>query len=115
MAIIELTFRGVEGPITDPQLADKLIARTLDYLSHALSAAMPTLTRKVPYRTGNLQRSLKIAYDRRRGVVRIGFTDAGYYWRFQRGLRRDLSRVFFSTIRANQQDSFNKAIADVIP
>ena len=112
MANIDVTF---EGPITDPALADKLLARTLDYLSHALSASMPTLRGKVPYRTGNLRRSLKIAYDRRRGVVRIGFTDAGFYWRYQRGLARDLTRVFFSVIRSNQQDSFNKAIADVIP
>ena len=112
MPTIDLTF---EGPITDPALADKLVARTLDYLSHALSASMPTLRRKVPYDTGVLRRSLVIAYDRRKGVVRIGFRDAGFYWRYQRGLRRELSRVFFTTIRSNQQDSFNKAIADSIP
>ena len=39
----------------------------------------------------------------------------GYYWKYQRGLARDLNRIFFTTIRSNQQNAFNKASADVLP
>lgn len=112
MASIDVTF---EGPITDPNLADKLVGRAMDYLAQALSRSMPSLRRGVPYRTGNLQRSLKIAYSRRGRIVRIGFTAQGYYWKYQSGLARDLNRIFFTTIRSNQQNAFNKASADVLP
>ena len=112
MASVNVTF---EGPFfDDPDLGGKITRRFMDYMAQALSHSIPRMRRGLPYRTGNLRRSLRIAYDRNKRIVRIGFVPKGYYWRFQPKVRRDMERVFEATIQLNTQSSFNKAIQDVL-
>ena len=105
----------LEGPITDPLLAEKLTARFMFLMANLLETeTIPRMRKGIPIRTGNLRRSLRFTYIPRGLTVSIGFTGAGYYWRFLPKMRRYLETVFFSTLYKNAQPIFNQAVRDVL-
>ena len=105
----------LQGPITDPALSEKLRARFMFLMAALLETeALPRMLQGVPVRTGNLRRSLRFTYISSGLTVHVGFTGAGYYWRYLPKMRRYLETVFFSTVYQNAQPVFNQAVRDVL-
>ena len=105
----------LEGPITDPLLSERLTARFMLLMAALLQAeALPRMLQGVPVRTGNLRRSLRFTYIASGLTIHVGFTGAGFYWRYLPKMRRYLETVFFSTVYKNAQPVFNQAVRDVL-
>ena len=105
----------LEGPITDPALSEKLTARFMFLMANLLEAeAIPRMQAGIPVRTGNLRRALRFTYISSGLTINVGFTGAGYYWRYLPKMRRYLETVFFSTVYKNAQPVFNQAVKDVL-
>ena len=75
---------------------------------------MPRMRNRIPVQTGNLKKSLRIAYSPAEGIITLGFTPRGFYWRFPRGLRDDLHDIAVGVVRANAQTALNLAVSRVL-
>ena len=105
----------LEGPITDPALFEKLTARFMVLMADLLETqALPRMLQGIPVRTGNLRRALRFTYITSGQTISVGFTGAGYYWRYLPKMRAYLETVFFSTVYKNAQPVFNQAVRDVL-
>ena len=103
----------LDGAITDPTLADRFHARFLDNFAEVLErAAIPRMRQRVPVRTGRLKRSIRLSYERNRGVVVIR---SAFYAGYVPRARHELRRVFVDTIRANLQPVLDKTTREVLP
>ena len=106
----------LSGPLFDnPNLGNQIAKEFLSIMHGVLDGtAVPRMRARIPVQTGNLKQSLRIAYSPGEGVVTIGFTPRGFYWRFPRGLRDDLNDIAVEVVRANAQNALNLAVSRVL-
>ena len=106
----------LSGPLFDnPNLGNQIVAEFLSIMHNILDGtAMPRMRNRIPVQTGNLKKSLRIAYSPAEGIITLGFTPRGFYWRFPRGLRDDLHDIAVEVVRANAQAALNLAVSRVL-
>ena len=106
----------LSGPLfSNPTLGNQIAKEFLSVMHTILDGtAMPRMRGRIPVQTGNLKQSLRIAYSPAEGVVFLGFTNRGYYWRFPRGLRDDLNDIAVGVVRDNAQSALNLAVSRVL-
>ena len=106
----------LSGPLFNNPNLGNLIAKEFLSVMHTIldGTAMPRMRTRIPFQTGNLKQSLRIAYSPGEGVVTIGFTPRGFYWRFPHGLRDDLHDIAVEVVRANAQGALNLAVSRVL-
>ena len=106
----------LSGPLFDnPNLGNQIVSEFLSIMHQILDGtALPRMRSRTPVQTGNLKQSLRIAYSPAEGIVTLGFTPRGFYWRFPRGLRDDLHDIAVKVVRANAQGALNLAVSRVL-
>ena len=106
----------LSGPLfSNPDLGNQIAKEFLAVMHGVLDGtAVPRMRNRIPVQTGNLKKSLRIAYSPAEGVITLGFTPRGFYWRFPRGLPDDLHDIAVEVVRANAQGALNLAVSRVL-
>ena len=109
-ANVTITFTG---PITDPRTADRITNRALEHMAQLMSTILlPKMRGRIPMDTGDLRRSLTMIVESDQIV--IGFPPEGFYYLFQRGLPKDLIRMWEQGIRELAPIAFRRAIREIL-
>lgn len=99
--------------ITIPDLEGRIDAVLRDFWLLLLQAAVrelqPALRGAIPVRSGRLRDSF---FVRKRGQrrIEIGFSEAGFYWLFQRGMRSEHLRIIQTWLAVRAEQILQQAI-----
>ena len=106
------------GPLFDQgptYLSERITEELFKILAEgAQKQLIPRMRRITPFRSGQLKAAITMDAGKKR--LRVGFTNRGYYWRFQRGgqLEREYDdmavRIMRDLVRHGFQHAVNRAL-----